>query len=108
MGIGGLRVHTRVMPTCGIPPLDFGPSFPRAGAVFWRPAGQSGLPARAPDDKLRRPSKAHFNGYRLLDNPHQNCVDISFSRDLMERPQFFPARAEAVSLPSGTTPIKEH
>jgi hypothetical protein len=62
----------------------------------------------AHDDKLRRPSKAHFNGYRRLDNPHQNCVDISFSRHLMERPQFFPARAEAVSLPSGTTPINEH
>jgi hypothetical protein len=25
-------------------------------------------------DKLRRPSKAHFNGYRRLANPHQNCV----------------------------------
>jgi hypothetical protein len=34
IGIGGLRAHTRVMPTCGIPPLDFGLSLPRAGAVF--------------------------------------------------------------------------
>jgi hypothetical protein len=25
-------------------------------------------------DKLRRPSKAQFNGYRRLANPHQNCV----------------------------------
>jgi hypothetical protein len=25
-------------------------------------------------DKLRRPSKAYFNGYRRIANPHQNCV----------------------------------
>jgi hypothetical protein len=59
-------------------------------------------------DEPRLSSKAHFSGYRRPDSPHQNCVDISFSRHLMERPQFLPARAEAVSLPSGTTPVNEH
>jgi hypothetical protein len=57
---------------------------------------------RNPDGDWRQTeavAKAHFNGYRRLANPHQNCVDIFLSRHLTERPQLPPARAEAVSLP---------
>ena len=55
-------------------------------------------------DKLRRASKAYFNGYRRLANPHQKCVDSPLSRHLMERPQLRPAVLErAQQLQAGAT-----
>jgi hypothetical protein len=35
MGVGWLRTHIRVLPMSALfLPIDFGPSFPRAGAIF--------------------------------------------------------------------------
>jgi hypothetical protein len=82
-----------------------------AAGAFWGPStaaervlGPAG--AAALGDKLRRSSKAQFNGYRRLANPHQDCVGYRPLRHLTERPQLTLAHAEAVSLPSGITPVR--
>jgi hypothetical protein len=96
MGFGGLRAHTRVMPICGIPPLDFGLSFARAGAVILAASGS--MRGFRRDDKPRRSSKTHFNG---IDGSitHISIVSISLSLGTLWNGLSFPARAEAVSLP---------
>jgi hypothetical protein len=73
---------------------------PNWGRIF---EGDTG--AVAHDDQLRRASKVHFIG---IDGSitHIRLVSISLSLGTLWNGLSFSARAEAVSLPSGTTPVR--
>jgi hypothetical protein len=60
-------------------------------------AHDSAQPAGALSSKLRRPSKAQFNGYRRLADPHQNRVG-SLTGTIRNGLSLLPAHAEAVSF----------